>query len=156
MRYVIGLLASLMLAGPAAAQTSFYKCTDEKGRTVFSDRKCGSDAEAASVAPTKAGREADDDAATWDRITADRQVRDMERDIKRKEQRISELERERDRKIAALRNKKSYANNNLAGATWEESISSEMMVITDQYSAKIDREMRDIERMEDKIDRLRE
>jgi hypothetical protein len=45
-------------------------------------------------------------------------LREANREIDRREDRIKTLQAERDRKIAVLKNKKRYANNNLAGATW--------------------------------------
>gem|GEM_PF-785867 len=40
--------------------------------------------------------------------------------------------------IATLQAKKSYARNNLAGATWEQSISSEMQALTQKYKTMND------------------
>ncbi len=40
--------------------------------------------------------------------------------------------------LAALQNKKAYARNNLAGATWEQSISSEMQAVTQKYKTMND------------------
>ncbi len=39
--------------------------------------------------------------------------------------------------MARLKRKKMHANNNLAGATWEESISSEMQSVAESYKTKI-------------------
>jgi len=41
------------------------------------------------------------------------------------------------RSIIALRYKKSFATNNLAGATHEQSISGEMQVVADRYKVNI-------------------
>ena len=42
--------------------------------------------------------------------------------------------------LSALRQKKSYANNNLAGAQWQTSISEEMSAVTAKYQTMIDAE----------------
>lgn len=42
-----------------------------------------------------------------------------------------------DAELAALRDKKSYANNNLAGAAWQQSLSTEMEAAVGKYQAKI-------------------
>lgn len=68
----------------------------------------------------------------------------MERDrlIFEKQHQIASLERtvaERNTQMAQeidqLRQRKSLARNNLAGATWEQSLSSEMQAVTQKYQA---------------------
>ena len=61
----------------------------------------------------------------------------MIRAVSNAQARITQLIQERDAKLAALRDKKSYANNNLAGATWEKSISDEMQAVAQRYNADI-------------------
>lgn len=39
-----------------------------------------------------------------------------------------------DQELDAIRNKKRYANNTLAGATWEQSLSTEMNAVTSRYN----------------------
>ena len=90
--------------------------------------------------------------SAWDRVEASNRLREVRREIDRREARVASLESERDQKIAILKNKKCYANNNLAGAIWEESISSEMQVITDQYQSKIDAEHRKLDRLQQQAD----
>lgn len=55
----------------------------------------------------------------------------------------------RDRELAALRNQKGRALNNLAGATYLESLSSEMQAITSRYDT-------DMRLIESKIEKLRQ
>lgn len=43
-----------------------------------------------------------------------------------------------DADLVALQRKKRLANNNLAGATWEDSISGEMQAIAARYRAGIE------------------
>ena len=42
------------------------------------------------------------------------------------------------RELSRLKNKKNYANNNLAGAVWEDSISKEMEAVTQKYLERIE------------------
>jgi hypothetical protein len=42
-----------------------------------------------------------------------------------------------DRELAALREEQSKAKNNLAGATWQQSIATEMTAVTNKYQLKI-------------------
>ncbi|MGQ5459993.1 hypothetical protein ACT80S_00080 [Ramlibacter sp. MAHUQ-53] len=52
------------------------------------------------------------------------------------EQRSSSLRAQCDREMAALRNRKQSAANNLAGATWELSLSSEMSAVATRCDTK--------------------
>jgi len=167
MRHGPIILALLTLASSASAQTQFYKCQDKWGQPIFSQRPCGENAETGTVsgpehtggpvAPTAAAPAMPPgESSAWDRIEAANLLREANREIDRREDRISSLERERDQKIAALKNKKRYANNNLAGATWEESISTEMRAINDQYQSKIDSQRSIIDRLQEQADRVSE
>ena len=46
--------------------------------------------------------------------------------------------------------------NDLAGATWEESISSETQAINEQYQSKIDSQRRKIDRLQEQADPVSE
>ncbi len=166
-RIVVVLL--VFAASTASGQTSYYKCTDERGRPIFSQRPCDAHAETGTVqgpqhtggnqfAPDPAlkigsGRNSE---AAWDRVEASNLIRDAERQVKRREDHIARLEAERDGQIAVLKDKKRFASNNLAGATWEDSLSSEMQVINDQYQSKIESEQRKIDRLHEQIARASE
>jgi TolA-binding protein len=67
---------------------------------------------------------------------------ERERKLKEQRQRISDLEGaidERNRRMqdemAAIQNRKAQAKNNLAGATWEQSLSTEMQAVAAKYQA---------------------
>jgi hypothetical protein len=165
MRHGIALILLATLASTTNAQTQFYKCKDKWGQPIFSQRPCGENAETGTVSgpePTggpvtstaAAPPAASEGPSAWDKIEAANVLREANREIDRREDRITSLEKERDQKLAELKNKKRYANNNLAGATWEESISTEMRAITDQYQSKIDSDRRKIDRLQEQADRV--
>jgi hypothetical protein len=54
-----------------------------------------------------------------------------------------------------MRRKKGLANNNLAGATWEQSISSEMQAIVQKYKTKNDIDIERLRVLRVELDRLR-
>lgn len=60
-----------------------------------------------------------------------------ERELKDAQALRERLVRDRESELEAQRQKKRLANNNLAGATWLQSISAEMQVISDNYAEKI-------------------
>ena len=57
--------------------------------------------------------------------------------IYEQEQKRSSLLNQMNAELERLRNKKATANNNLAGATFEQSISSEMQAVTASYDVRI-------------------
>ena len=60
-----------------------------------------------------------------------------ERELKDAQALRERLVHDRESELEAQRQKKRLANNNLAGATWLQSISAEMQVISDNYAEKI-------------------
>ncbi|MDV7391114.1 hypothetical protein RZS08_07170, partial [Arthrospira platensis SPKY1] len=57
--------------------------------------------------------------------------------------------------MASLSRKKQFASNNLAGATWEESISEEMNAVAQKYDALIRNDQSRIEQLRAAADRLK-
>lgn len=146
----------LLAASSAGAETTYYKCQGERGTVIFSERPCGNDAQRETVRPTGAPGSAQGHADTWSRISADNAVREAQRALDRSEERAREIERERDRKIAELRERGRYANNNLAGAQYLESLATEMQAVSDQYASKLEREHRHQDRLRDQIQRTQD
>ena len=66
--------------------------------------------------------------------------------IRNKEKEIESLRHEMDADMAILKRKKSYANSNLAGAAWEQSISTEMDAVARKYQVKIDAARYDLDK----------
>ena len=78
----------------------------------------------------------------------DRRIRDLEHEIRARRSRIGDEQSAMDREIAALRQQKARANNNLAGATWEKSISEEMNAVVGRYDVRIRTLQDEINRLE--------
>lgn len=153
--------AVLAASMPAAAQV--YKCKDTNGTTVFSSQPCGADARAVDVRPA-AGRGASatptqpsapatsaptapaaSPRSLVERGNAAAQRRMLDDEILRKERQLSATHAEHEERQAELREKKQRARNNLAGATWEQSISDEMNALASQYNGRIQQAQRDID-----------
>ena len=144
MRLMASILwAGVILVAPVHA-TEVYKCKDEKGRLVFSQRACAADAEKIKVdPPAKTGTNfAGSDFSEFD---AKKSKDNREAAIANAYKRIDMLRAERDNKIANLKHRQGYANNNLAGATYMQSLATEMQAVTDDYNARIEIEMKEIE-----------
>lgn len=130
---------------PAAAQV--YKCPGPDGKLAFQDTPCaggktvdvrpasGSTA-AYSAAASAAGNATSKEKALLDQYEKERRVRSVNYDIDQLERTLDADQKGLDAELNALRNKKRYANNNLAGAQWESSISEEMQAVTERYKNK--------------------
>lgn len=154
------LIAAVAAAIPAHAE--MYKC-NEGGKTVYSDQPCAgaqkidvrpASGTSRSVTPAPQAPSGEPvNASNNPQAVLAGMERERRRDYLTKE--IRELEdameadrRRADAELAILKDKKRYANNNLAGATWEASISQEMQAVTRRYETKY---MADA----DKLERLR-
>lgn len=142
-------LAALVFLVVSSPGWAIYQCKAPNGTTVFQDAPCeGGGGKQVQVRPARGGLDSAGDAsavadtaAGTDRIKRmerdstlmgiDRQIRDLEYQIERHQANM-------DTELNALRGKQRYANNNLAGATWLQSIAGEMQAVTDRYRAKID------------------
>lgn len=141
-----------LLSAPAGAQ--IYKCKGDRGVTVFSERPCGDDATEVTVQDNNAGI-GGAPAEGFANVRADMAERALERKIREKRSQISRIEEARERELAKLRNRKRYANNNLAGATWEESISTEMNAVVAQYRSSLEIRRDELRRLQDELAGLR-
>lgn len=130
----------------SAAMADMYKCTVD-GKTVYQDRPCPSTGTAISIKPAtgkpsgETTRTAEDNLvktkAQVAEMELERKKRDIAYEIERLEADIDGYERAQESELSALRRKKGLAKNNLAGATWEQSISAEMQAVTEKYKTKI-------------------
>lgn len=147
----VALLAMLSL--PATAE--IYKCIDANGRPQFSDKPCAVDAEVVEVQDSSAGLSLGAE-GDYSKMRHANKARELKRSIHRKEGEIRDLESTRDRKIADLSNRQRYAANNLAGATWEGSLATQMDAVSRDYNSRIDRKRKEADRLRDQLQVLEE
>lgn len=160
MRHCLVLLA-VTLSSHAGAHV--YKCSDG-GTTVYSELPCGASAKAVTIRPAS-GHAPDRLAAPaagtplaqgslTDKADAAVKLRLLDDEIWRKERRLSAISAEHEERQAELREKKQRARNNLAGATWEQSISEEMKAVAAEYDIKIRGAQTDVEALKRRRDDL--
>ena len=92
---------------------------------------------------------------TANALERERRLTEIDREIKRLEGRIVDHRSEMGSEMDSLRRKKQFANNKLAGATWEQSISDEMNAVVQKYDALIRNDQNQIERLHTDADQLR-
>lgn len=139
MRYLL-MIASLLVSLPAAAQVNKCQVGD---KVVYQAAPCKAGATRATLAPRNDVSE-DSARANREKFIADDKVRQAGNRRERIDGTIAALERDiagyqksMDAELATLQARKASANNNLAGATWEQSLSTEMQAVTAKYQTKI-------------------
>lgn len=131
-------LFMLLALGPVAfaAQAEMYKCTDANGRITYTEVACKTPGKVVGVERASASelRSGKDQVATMshrgDIALKERQIRNLESEA-------DELKATMNAELNALKAKKLRASNNLAGATWEASISKEMDAVSTNYQTMI-------------------
>lgn len=140
------VIAVGLLVLPALAHGQF-KCTDAQGQVSFQQVPCANSQAQQSLKlrsdqPARPGSSAGVGAESQGgsveqrmlkTLERERRVRELEREIADTESAISQRSSMMSNELAALQSRKHSAYNNLAGATWEQSISTEMQAITAKY-----------------------
>jgi hypothetical protein len=141
------LLTLLVLPLAAAAQ---YKCVDAAGRVAFQQTPCTAQekqqalklpvatttaAPASSATSGPVDQAASADARMLRKMQGERRVLELERAVQGTETNIVSRNVRMEQEFAALRQLKAGANNNLAGATWEQSLSTEMQAVATKYKS---------------------
>lgn len=161
------LLIALALAVAATPAAAIYQCKDANGRSTFQDMPCdGSGGRVLKVQPAAGTAPAatpatagtppanDDPSAMVRRMERAAEISRLEREIRDAEALVERDQRSMEREMDALQAKKTRARNNLAGATWEQSISTEMQAVADKYRARQDMNRAKIESLRMRRDAL--
>lgn len=143
----IALLTFALLCHPALAEV--YRC-ESGGKTVYSDAPCQGSGKKIDATPAAghgipqselgSNHEIDRLNTLNRKNEAARSRRDLDREIELGERKISTLQEDMERDLEKLADKKRYARNNLAGAMWESSISTEMEATASRYRLLIQTE----------------
>lgn len=142
-------LAAILFLAISSPAWAIYQCKAPNGTTVFQDSPCeGGGGRQVQVRPARGdvdpavnangAAEADAGNARMKRMERDSTLMGIDRQIRDLEYQIERHQANMDAELSALREKQRYANNNLAGATWLQSVANEMQSVTEQYRAKID------------------
>ncbi|MEQ6884974.1 DUF4124 domain-containing protein [Salicola sp. Rm-C-2C1-2] len=150
------LAIGLVLAIPAPAE--IYRC-DQDGETVFSDSPCGSDAEKLEdVSAPKPGGDMGSgiNEELQQQRSAERALESINRKIDDAREKRQSLKAEREAELDKVRARKRRANNNLAGATLENSLAQEERNIQERYQSRLDAINEKLDRLKDRRRTIRE
>lgn len=82
------------------------------------------------------------------------ETRELDRKIRRLEREKDDIRDKMDQSLARWQQQKNRASNNLAGATWENSLAQEAETLRKRYQSEIDDVDKKIERARDRRDSL--
>ena len=151
----------LATAFSALASANVYKC-DIDGVITYSQIPCNHDAQIteytteqlSSTSQPQTNKSAEEAHTTMDRLSESIKKRDLRIAINRLKSDKTRLQSQRDNKVAKLKSAKRSANNNLAGAVWEDSLSEEMAAIAVQYDTDVRAVDAEIDRLNDELKTL--
>lgn len=171
-RILFTLLVGSVLTNPAWA---IFKCTGADGKAVYQDTVC----EGGGRVVVRPGSGNAPAAAPAGEVGTSQTAKKPQTEAQRIEAQIAKSQRERriteievrllpdakgavfygraqcDAAFASLKDKKVLAKNNLAGATWEQSISTEMAAIAARCDTESRRQQDDVDRLEKELVELR-
>jgi len=150
MRIFLRLAAiSLVVVPTVTVSQTVYRCTDEQGHPVFSQRPCGADAvekELHPVPPVFSGETApvEDYKALNQRMGQAATRRTLMVKIRNIERRIDALREDRDEKISAYRREMLRSAPNAAGVVRNQKYQSLIEAAQDRYKEEVADQERDL------------
>ncbi len=141
-----------ILLVPVGLHAEIYQCVNQ-GKMVFSDQPCGDSQKTVILNETSTMQGMSEDKIQQaGKHTKEVLLKDQ---IKRGQEKIKVLRKQMKNEIAYLRYKKLHSRNNLAGATWEESISTEMEAVTSKYKIQIDLKQDEVRQYREELKELK-
>lgn len=157
----------ILLAFISTSAFAQYKCVVD-GKTSFQDLPCTNGSSTplnvkyGSIQPTPevktqhSNNTVENLKKSTNSLEKARLIREKQFQIENIQSARYNLQNELDAKLDALRAKKLTANNNLAGATWEQSISQEMTTVTDAYKSKFSNLDNQLQTAQQQLSKLQE
>ncbi|WP_448569393.1 hypothetical protein [Thalassotalea ganghwensis] len=130
-----------------------YQC-EVDGVTTYSQIPCGVNEEKLTVesANVVGGRPKEQLNTHSNQVKSDNtQSFILKRKIRRHEAKISMYTNKMKKEVELLKVRTTYANNNLAGAIYQDALSQEMIAVTNKYNSLINREKGIISRLKEQL-----
>jgi hypothetical protein len=144
---------------------SVYKCTVD-GVTKYSQSPCGevdnkvekykieTNKKVNGLTTNKERKQHSNNKSTKELQTSTK-LYTLNSKIKRYRVNISKYQKKMNKEIQRLKSRTYYANNNLAGATYQAALSNEMIAVSNKYKSLIDLEENKIKYLESEIEALK-
>jgi len=137
MRYLV-LLVLVVLCLPAHAE--IYKCVID-GKTTFSQSPCATDAKVVnpqySKPPSDAKEQIQARQEATEKMSKQFRLDEIEQQIAATYQAETDTQAARQRELNALRVSMAYSNNNLAGATRDQGLATQMQAVNGKYDSQL-------------------
>jgi len=150
--YLVIMFFILSILNISLALASVYKCEIDNVVT-YSQFPCSDTAEKIKVRVTKSSSRIKN---SNNKMSHKNQLEDtnlyirisqVDRKIRESNNRIKTNQRKMKQEVKQLQIRTRYANNNLAGATYESALSTQMSAVTTKYNSLIEIEQKSIERL---------
>lgn len=144
------LMIFFIIATASAQAAQYYQCTDASGHKAFQQTPCAHNTQQEIKENASQGNFIDNTNSsieTYQQIKDANDQRQRQREIRKTQQKIDSIEQRRQQHLLKLRQQKDNANNNLAGATWEQAISTEMQSINQAYDSMLKTERDYLQRL---------
>ncbi len=133
-----------------------YKC-EVDGVVTFSQMPCSDTAKKITIEirkPNTPGIENDSHRQTLEDVNDYIEIKKIDREIKRQESKIKNYQKRMNQEIKRLEIRASYAANNLAGATYENALTTQMEAVTKKYNTLIEVANNKLERLLEEKNRV--
>ena len=159
------LLISLLVIVKFSYAGEVYKCTVD-GKITYSQMPCANNEAEERLYKLEAIQPIDatpslrtntvsnPNKANSDSSQAQVKIYLLNNKIKRSKSKISTYQKKMTKEISKLKSRTYYANNNLAGATYQAALSNEMVAISNKYKSLMEIESITINNLQSEIDNL--
>ncbi len=142
-----GATRSEAIASEMEAITERYRSLISGEQTALDNHRANLNAINSSKSVNTGNSKYEDD---FKRIDNYIELKKVNSDLAKHEGKIQRYRRLMNSEIRELKKQSSYANDNLAGATWQNSLASEMSAVTSKYNILIDIEQKHINRLNER------
>jgi len=141
---------ALLIFYSLSSYSAIYKCKVD-GVTTFSQSPCGDTSQEVKViVRNSTSKQAPHSQTSVKTATNDVDQYLINQEIKRRNKNINRYKLKLNKELAVLKERTYYARNNLAGATYQNALSQEMVALTNKYKTLIDDEKRQISTLKSK------
>lgn len=151
-------LIAFTLFGATNTNANVYKC-EKEGVVEFSQFPCGKDAKKITVEEQNPGVPSEivtKGKMDTTQIDSYIRIKQIDVDINQHQDKIDTLTAKMNKEIGGLKNQSDAQLNNLTGAQKETAIANQMVNVTQRYDLQIEREQRDIDRLQKEKLRLQQ
>lgn len=135
------LIVAAALLAAMNAHAEIYKC-QAGGKVAFSDKPCDAGATSTTVqaSAVMVGSDPGRTASVANALEKNRRTKEISAEIETRLKNVEGLQAQMAAEIDNIEANKARAANNLAGATWVQSLSTQQAATVEKYRTKIDAE----------------